>query len=156
MITQSMRQNFDFRKWSSGLSCNRCRYQSSIHLLSRSEYRKKSQPTILSLFDFSKIWYDIRTFAQHNGSDTVLVNVDMESVSERKNRLTRWGFSLLDSCLSTRWCDHSPAIKKTSSFTACYQRSYYSSRCSRSKCRAKPIFFNLSPSRNFFLFFVLV
>lgn len=30
--------------------------------------------------DIQKVWYDIRTFAQHNGSQTVLVNVDMNSV----------------------------------------------------------------------------
>lgn len=28
----------------------------------------------------NSIWYDIRTFAQHNGSETILINVDMESV----------------------------------------------------------------------------
>jgi len=28
----------------------------------------------------NSVWYDIRTFAQHNGSETVLINVDMESI----------------------------------------------------------------------------
>jgi alpha 1,3-glucosidase len=31
-------------------------------------------------FCFEKIWYDIRTFAQHKGSETGLINVDMESI----------------------------------------------------------------------------
>jgi len=56
------------------------------------------------------VWYDIRTFAQHNGSETVLINVDMESVGYRFFSLSFIVFLCVcvkDSSLSTRWCDHS-------------------------------------------------
>ena len=31
-----------------------------------------------------KVWYDIRTFAQHSGLETILINIEMESVNPLK------------------------------------------------------------------------
>ncbi len=58
--------------------------QVSIYLPGQNTVRKTIYTKLLYYFDFQKIWYDIRTFTQHNGSETILVNVDMESVIEQK------------------------------------------------------------------------
>ena len=57
--------------------------QVSIYFPGENTVRTMKKRSIrIFILSCSKVWYDTRTFAQHNGSETALINVDMESVSK--------------------------------------------------------------------------
>lgn len=60
--------------------------QVSVYFPGENTVRKDDGKILRRIFVYFsiKVWYDIRTFTQHSGLETVLINIDMESVNPLK------------------------------------------------------------------------